>query len=122
MWYHKNGDKMEKIERKSMKKYILNYLEYVEKNKNNADKKFIEEHLIKINFFQHERLIHLIVTITSVIMNVFAFIIGTATKSIYPIIFGYMIMCFTIPYIYHYFLLENGVQKMYREYDEMLKK
>ena len=70
---------MEKIERKSMKKYILNYLEYVEKNKNNADKKFIEEHLIKINFFQHERLIHLIVTITSVIMNVFAFIIGTAT-------------------------------------------
>ena len=30
-------------------------------------------------------------------------------------------MCFTIPYIYHYFLLENGVQKMYRQYDMMKK-
>lgn len=26
-----------------------------------------------------------------------------------------------IPYIMHYFLLENGVQKMYRQYDEMVR-
>lgn len=111
-----------KVERKSMKKYILEYVEYVEKNKNKADKEFIEKHLIKINFFQHERLIHLIVTITCVIMDIMSFIIGISSKSIYPIIFGYMIMCFTIPYVYHYFLLENCTQKMYRQYDEMINK
>ena len=41
-----------KIERKSMKTYILDYLEYVEKNKAKADKKFIDEHLIKIKFYR----------------------------------------------------------------------
>lgn len=111
-----------KIERKSMKKYILEYVEYVEKNKDKADKEFIEKHLIKIKFFQHERLIHLIVTATYGILNMLAFLFGIIGKNIIPIIIGYMMMCFLIPYIYHYFLLENGVQKMYRQYDEMTKK
>lgn len=111
-----------KIERTSMKKYILEYIEYVEQNKNKADKEFIEKHLIKINFFQHERLIHLIVTITYAIIDILSFLFGITSKNIIPIIIGYMAMCFLIPYIYHYFLLENGVQKMYRQYDEMIKK
>lgn len=111
-----------KIERRSMKKYITEYVEYVENNKEKADKEFIEKHLIKINFFQNERLIHLIVTVTAVLLNILAFIIGISTENIISIIMGYMIMCFTIPYIYHYFLLENCVQKMYRQYDEMIKK
>lgn len=111
-----------KIERKSMKKYIIEYLEYVEKNKDKADKKFIEEHLIKIKFFQHERLIHLIVTVTYGLIDILAFLLGITANKIMPVIIGYMAMCFLIPYIYHYFLLENGVQKMYRQYDEMIKK
>lgn len=115
------GDNM-KIERKSMKKYIIDYIEYVEKNKEKADKKFIEEHLIRINFFQHERLIHLIVTVIYALINILAFLFGITSKNMIPIIIGYMSMCFLIPYIYHYFLLENGVQKMYRQYDEMIKK
>lgn len=111
-----------KIERKSMKKYIIDYLNYVEDNINKADDQFIEKHVTKINFFEWERLIHLIVTITAVILTLLSFIIGIGLNSILIIIIGYMIMCFTIPYIYHYFLLENCVQKMYRQYDEMIKK
>lgn len=111
-----------KIERKSMKKYTLDYLEYVEQNKSKADKDFIEKHLIKINFFQHERLIHLIVTVTYAIIDILSFLFGIILNNIISIIIGYMIMCFLIPYIYHYFLLENSVQKMYRQYDEMIKK
>lgn len=113
---------MEKIERKSMAKYIVNYLKYADDNIEKADSKFISDHLIKIGFFQHERLIHLIVTVTSVILNLLAFFLGYAFGNIVIIIFGYMVMCFTIPYIYHYFLLENGVQKMYRQYDMMKNK
>ena len=111
-----------KIERKSMKKYILEYIEYVEKNKKNADKEFIEKHLTKITFFQHERLIHLIVTVTYAQIEMLTFLFGITSKNIIPVIIGYMLMCFLIPYIYHYFLLENCVQKMYRQYDEMIKK
>ena len=109
-----------KLERKSMKKYMLNYIKYIEDNKKNANQDFIDKHLIKIDFFQSERLIHLIVTITSVIVEIVSFLIGVALSNIYCIIIGYMIMCFVVPYIYHYFLLENGVQKMYRQYDEMI--
>jgi hypothetical protein len=32
------------------------------------------------------------------------------------------ILVLLIPYIMHYYLLENGVQKMYRQYDEMLRR
>lgn len=113
---------MEKIERKSMAKYIVNYLNYVDDNMKNADDKFISDHLIKIGFFQHERMIHLIVTVTSVILNLVAFFLGYIFGNMVVIVFGYMVMCFTIPYIYHYFLLENCVQKMYRQYDMMKNK
>lgn len=106
-----------KIERKSMKKYMLDYIEYVDNNK--VD---LNEHLIKINFFQHERLIHLLVTLATLILYILTFIIGIINNNIFVIIIGYLIMCFLIPYIYHYFLLENGVQKMYRQYDKMIKK
>ncbi len=112
---------MEKIERKSMAKYIVNYLNYVEENKSKADDKFINDHLIKIGFFQHERMIHLIVTVTYGLLDLLSFLIGIAFGNIIPVIMGYMLMCFLIPYIYHYFLLENCVQKMYRQYDEMKK-
>jgi len=110
-----------KIERKSMKKYIVEYVNEIDKLKT-TDNKTIEQHLIKINQFEWERLIHLIVTITSVILTILSFIIGIGLKNLLIIVIGYMIMCFTIPYIYHYFLLENCVQKMYRQYDKMIKK
>lgn len=113
---------MEKVERRSMAKYIVNYLKYVDENMSEANDNFISEHLIKISFFQHERIIHLIVTVTAVIINLFAFFLGYIFSNIVVIFFGYMVMCFTIPYIYHYFLLENGVQKMYRQYDNMKNK
>jgi len=113
---------MKKIERKSMKKYMLDYIEYVDLNMKNVDNDFIQKHLIKIDFFQHERIIHLIVTITAVILDVISFMVSIISSSLLLVIIGYLIMCFVIPYIYHYFLLENGVQKMYRQYDEMIKR
>lgn len=108
------------IERYSMKKYIIDYLNYVDSVKE-YDEEFIRMHLIKINFFEWERLIHLIVTITSVILTIFSFILGIGFDNILIIIIGFMIMCFAICYIYHYFLLENGVLKMYKQYDMMTK-
>lgn len=113
---------MEKIERKSMAKYIVSYLNYVEDNKDKTDDKFISDHLIKIGFFQHERMIHLIVTALYGLLDLLSFLFGIVFKNVIPVVMGYMLMCFLIPYIYHYFLLENCVQKMYRQYDEMKNK
>ena len=49
-----------------MKKYLYDYIKEIDKlldsNKDIKDD-LIKKHLIKINFFQHERLIHLLVTL-----------------------------------------------------------
>ena len=49
-----------------MKEYLYNYIKEID-NLINSNKKInddvINNHLIKISFFQHERLIHLLVTI-----------------------------------------------------------
>ena len=109
---------------RDMKKYLYDYIkeidDIIDNKKINQD--IIDEHLIKIAFFQHERFIHLIVTVTYALMDLLAFLFGIVEQNILPVIIGYMMMCFLIPYIYHYFLLENGVQKMYRQYDEMIQK
>jgi hypothetical protein len=33
-----------------------------------------------------------------------------------------LILVLLIPYVRHYYILENEVQKMYKQYDEMVKK
>ena len=56
-----------------MEKRILNYRRYIDELLTRSDVNWeavIKEHLIQISFFQHERLIHLIVTITFAILEV----------------------------------------------------
>lgn len=77
------------------------------------------EHLIQIGFFQHERLIHLIVTVLFAIiefMSFFAFLV-LGTPAVLALTVAILILL--IPYIKHYYLLENEVQKMYGQYDRM---
>ena len=66
-----------------MKKMISNYISYVEEIINNkkVDKLFVDDLLLKISFFQHERLIHFLVTmlvaiITVILLIAFMCIVG----------------------------------------------
>ena len=79
----------------------------------------IDKHLIKINFFQHERLIHLLVTLAYAIMAIISFIASTTTPMF--VFVGVILVLFLIPYVLHYFFLENNVQYLYIQYDKMLK-
>ena len=82
----------------------------------------IDEHLVQIGFFQHERLIHLIVTVLFALMavgTVLAEIISGYTP-LFILFFPMLVLL--IPYIKHYYLLENEVQRMYEQYDKMLEK
>lgn len=95
-----------------MKKYMYNYIEYVEANKKKVNS---EEMLVKIEFFQHERLIHLIITLFYVLMFlVFLVLISISYIFIIP---SALLMVFVIFYIIHYFVLENGIQYLYKLYD-----
>ncbi len=88
--------------------------------------RLLSYHMHQIAFFQHERLIHLLVTILFAILTFALFILNytelmAGRASIGLIILLGLVVVLLIPYIMHYFLLENGVQKMYRQYDEMVR-
>ena len=112
-----------------MKKRILDYMEYIDKilakdvQENRVDyETLVIQHLIQIEFFMHERLVHLLVTLAFAIFGFMIFIV--LVMNFQPgllLLFG-AILVLLIPYIMHYYLLENGVQKMYRQYDEMLRR
>jgi CHASE2 domain-containing sensor protein len=88
-------------------------------NINESVKKDFIEH---IQFMQHERLIHLLVTMLFASLLMFGFIIMLIYFSWILVVFTAIIFIVEIFYIFHYYKLENGVQKMYRLYDELVKK
>jgi UDP-N-acetylglucosamine:LPS N-acetylglucosamine transferase len=109
-----------------MKKSILDYVKEIEtilkkKNIENIDEQ-IENHLIKIGFYQHERLIHLIVTMLFALLSIISFLYTIETTSIEMIILTFMFIILLIPYIIHYYHLENNVQKLYVQYDKLVEK
>lgn len=80
------------------------------------------KHLVQIAFFAHERLIHLIVTVLFAILTVliFLYLLGHFTVSLLALLV--VVMVLLVPYIKHYFLMENSVQFMYEQYDKMMEK
>lgn len=79
----------------------------------------LAEHLIQIQFFQHERLIHLIVTCLFAVLAFAAFFVLFFTMNAGMFLLFAALLVLLIPYIRHYYILENGVQRMYRQYDRL---
>ena len=77
------------------------------------------ELLIQIGFFQHERLIHLIVTVLFALMTILAFLLTVTAFSPWNGVLLLLLLVLLIPYIKHYWLLENGTQKLYEYYDKL---
>lgn len=107
-----------------MEKRILAYAKYLmdvsEKEFSEEERKEISRKiLIQIGFFQHERLIHLIVTVLFALMTIGVFAICVITPSTPFLLLEAAILMLLVPYIRHYFILENTVQQMYRYYDKI---
>lgn len=77
------------------------------------------ELLIQIGFFQHERLIHLIVTVLFALMTILVFLLAVTNFAPWTGVLLLFLLVLLIPYIKHYWLLENGTQKLYKYYDKM---
>ncbi|MCI1268539.1 MAG: hypothetical protein LKG21_01375 [Ruminococcus sp.] len=107
-----------------MKKYLSEYIEYIEKRLENATDTELEnifnEHRDKIQFMQHERLIHFMVTMLFTIMLFICLGILSVTGKMSYLAMIIMILGLLVPYIMHYYFLENTVQKMYKIYDEII--
>ena len=111
-----------------MKKYIRAYMREIEEFIINelpgADVPRIDEVLrefeIKISYFQHERLIHLIVTVLFALLEVSSLYVFMIEPSPSVLIFCVMFLVLLVPYVMHYYFLENSVQEMYRQRDTIL--
>ena len=111
-----------------MKKYLkrteelLEYLtrlsESGEPMKERVEKEKVEL-LVQIGFFQHERLIHLIVTALFAIMTILVFLLAVTRFELWVGVLLALLLVLLIPYIRHYWLLENGTQKLYFYYDKL---
>lgn len=77
--------------------------------------------MIQIAFFQHERLIHLIVTVTFAILTIISLVANMLVYNIALIILSVLFICLLIPYIRHYYILENSVQELYKRYDYLFE-
>lgn len=81
--------------------------------------KIVKDLLIQIVFFQHERLIHLIVTVVFALLTMLS-VLGTAILGqISLFLLTILFLVLLVPYVMHYYLLENGVQKLYVYYDKL---
>jgi len=84
-------------------------------------KETIEYHAQKIQYFQHERLVHLLVTLTigiALLISVLATL--SMNQLILYIIDGLLFILF-VPYIFHYRGLENGIQRLYKISDQFYR-
>ena len=103
-----------------LKNYIAKVDAIIEDPAEKDMEQVIKEHLVQIQFFQHERLIHLIVTITVAILLMLAFGFFSATGELYIFLIAILLLLLFFPYIIHYYHLENGVQQLYKQYDAMV--
>lgn len=107
-----------------MKKYLKNIIEKYENilKKEKINKNECDELFRQISFMQHERLIHFLVTMLFVIVFfiVFSGIVCFGKIILIPV--AVLVLALIIPYIAHYYFLENGVQKLYEIYSEMKEK
>jgi len=108
-----------------MKKQIQKYFDEINEIINTKSTKNLEQviqnHLVKIEIFQHERLIHLLVTLTFAILTMLSFIFLFINPTIPTAILTGLFFVLLVPYIFHYYFLENSVQEMYKQYDKLIK-
>lgn len=76
-------------------------------------------HRIQIGFVQHERLAHLLVTLSFGLFFLLSVFTAAALNRLEILILGLLFLGLLIPYIIHYYKLENGVQRWYRLYTEI---
>ncbi len=103
-----------------MKGEIKQYRDYILQKSKEADcdkQQLANQLLVRIGFYQHERLIHLIVTMSFGVFFLLSLIL--AGTNVWFLALSVLLLALLIPYIGHYYFLENTTQELYRIYYEL---
>ncbi|MBR2088928.1 MAG: hypothetical protein IJ905_00730 [Fibrobacter sp.] len=74
-----------------------------------------------IGFFQHERLVHELVMILFALLTVGGILFLIVHPEIAVFALDVLFFALLVPYVKHYFGLENGVQRLYDLYERLEK-
>ena len=74
---------------------------------------------VRIGFFSHERLVHLLVTLAFAVLFLMTLFMALTNGSVGIYILAVLFLVLLVPYIKHYYFLENSVQKMYLIYNKI---
>ena len=113
-----------------MKKYVLETMnavqKYIDEEMKDAPvektREMLSEFETKISYFQHERLIHLMVThafATWLLFEIYCLFVLPSEFLIAGILLVLIFFGLSVGYVMHYYFLENSVQKMYHMRDEI---
>ena len=108
-----------------MTKQIREYLEELERffsvshsETEMADMK--SELLQRIAFYSHERLVHLIITMSFAVFFLLSLLMCLLFRNVGLVVLALLLLVMLAAYIKHYYFLENSVQKMYLYYYKIL--
>jgi hypothetical protein len=76
-------------------------------------------HRTQIGYMQHERLIHLLVTLAFGLFGLLTLLASVAFPRTELTLLLLLFLALLLPYVAHYFRLENGVQRWYRLANEI---
>ncbi|MBP5654324.1 MAG: hypothetical protein J6X33_02300 [Clostridiales bacterium] len=110
-----------------MKKYIKEYMATVDSfiadelkgASEDQIKDFLSEFDRKLSWFCHERLIHLLVTLAFAMFMLFEIYAAMTQLNLFSAVMSVILLCLTVAYVFHYYFLENSVQKMYTMRDKI---
>lgn len=107
---------------KSYRKYMDSLIEKLRQGEKVPDTELEalkKEHLTQISFFCHERLVHLLVTIAFALLEMLSLMLAVLSAEPFAMLLAAVVLLLLIPYLRHYYILENQVQNMYGQYDKL---
>ena len=104
-----------------MTKQIKDYLAHVEEYfavEHSAEENAAERALMlqRIALYQHERLIHLLVTLAFGVFFLLSLLMYLTVGGAGLLVLTILFLALLVPYIKHYYFLENSVQRLYTYY------
>lgn len=108
-----------------MTEYLTKYRRYILSCLENGGcdfERLLDYHTEKLRQFQHERSIHLIVMALFALCTVMTILFAAVFEKLSLIPLAALLLLLLVPYIKHYFFLENTVQLLYKDYDAIYKR
>lgn len=105
-----------------MGSYIKTYMKAVDAALEKDDTDFEtlkKEHLVQIEFIQHERAVHLLVTVMCCLLLFIGMGVFFISRLLpFMIVNGFMLIL-VFSYLLYYCFIENSTQKLYRQYNRI---